>query len=156
MIARSIDHRLFKDVSDTEGTKTETRREEGREDGEKERGREREREAVIFGSAEDGRKEGATEDGARSLAGAPTEQRTPLTTDRLTDRPMDVDRGQPRLGPNERGREAFTAPKVTGEREREREREREGGGERQPRRGTEGGNERRRGAATCNTNQVQT
>ena len=90
MIARSIDHRLFKDVSDTEGGD-----EDGDAEGEKEREREREEERGGPGGCnfrelrrrkKEGRKEGRKEGArSRSLAGAPTEQRTPLTTDRPSD-----------------------------------------------------------------------
>ena len=68
VIARSIDHRLFKDVSDTEGERTET--EAAQKEGRKEGGR-----AVIFGSAEQGRTERKRGGSGRRT----TEQRAPLT-----------------------------------------------------------------------------
>ena len=120
VIARSIDHRLFKDVSDTEGTKTETRREEGREDGEKERGRER---GCNFRERR-GRKEGRSDRGWGTLAGRGADGTTNATDHRPSDRPTDGRRPRTTKTWTKRKRERGLYGAESDRRERERERER--------------------------------
>ena len=138
MIARSIDHRLFKDVSDTEGTKTETRREEGREDGEKERGRER---GCNFRERR-GRKEGRSDRGWGTLAGRGADGTTNATDHRPSDRPTDGRRPRTTKTWTKRKRERGLYGAESDRREREREREREEGKDNRAegrREGTSGG-----------------